>query len=109
MCTLCLVKTKNDLNELDGRSGLGVFSHGDNLIELLLDSRAIISTDVFENFASFFISADGSQVAGRVWKHLDTCEEEKSRKTLESEEESPADCRVAVVHKGETKVEPIGD
>jgi hypothetical protein len=108
--SLAFVKTKHDLDELDGRSRLGILSHGDNLVELLLHGFRVGRTaDGVKDFAGFFVSAYGGEVARRVGQELDTGEEEQSRETLESEEEAPAQSRVSVVDEGKTKVEPVGD
>lgn len=110
MSTLAFVKTKHDLDKLDRGSRLGVFSHGDNLVELLLYGFRIgRAADGVEDFACFFVSAYGSEVAWGVREHLDTREEEQSREALESEQEAPAQSRVSMIDEGETKVEPVGD
>jgi hypothetical protein len=89
----CIVSTtEEDLGELKRRARLGFFCNGAYFIEFLLDFRAAVSSDVFENFFGFGRSANGSEVSRRVWKKLDTCEEEKCWQALEGEEETPSDC-----------------
>jgi hypothetical protein len=88
----CIIRTtEKDLGELKRRAGLRLFCNGAYFTELPLDFRAAVSSDVFENFFRFGRSSNRSEISRRVWKKLDTCEEEKCRQALEGEKESPSD------------------
>lgn len=64
MSALTLVKSKQNLDELDWRSRLGVLSHSHNLVEFFLDGfRICRSTNAIEDFTGFVVSTHRGEVA----------------------------------------------
>jgi hypothetical protein len=57
---------KDDLDELDGRCGLCVFSRGYNYLKLLLDMFVVVASDVLKDFTGFFVATNGIQVTKGV-------------------------------------------
>ena len=89
--------SKQDLDDLQGRTGLHALGHGKNFQIFGLNIFGFTTANVNKDLKSFLISTYRGKESRRVWQHLDTGEGD-GWDTLEAEEESPADDRVAVVN-----------
>jgi len=98
---------KQDQSKLQRRCPFAFLGNGHNLQILSFYVRPVVSTDVFEHFARFFVTASRSQISGAVWEELDASEKQKRRETLERKQKTPADLRVSVVDEGKSEREPV--
>ena len=84
-------KTAENLGELDRGAGLRVFGNGADFEGFHLSFGIVVSTNVLKDLLGFFEATDGCEIARRVGKKLDTCEEQQSVEALEGKEESRSD------------------
>lgn len=101
------LEAKKNADKIDRRGLSRTLGQRADLEKFIFDLLARSATQMLKDLPTFVDAAGRDKVARTVGQCLDSGKQEERRKALEGKEESPAHGRVALLDKGEAKVEPV--